>query len=321
MNSTNDHNPTTGLVADAPPGNWVDMYAPEAAQPYLRLARMDRPIGTWLLLWPCLWSSALAASASGAMWPNVWHLILFAIGATVMRGAGCVLNDLADRDFDGRVERTANRPIPSGQVSPRQAAAFMIALCLIGLLVLIQFNQTTIWLGIASLGIVAVYPFMKRITNWPQLVLGLAFNWGALLGWTAVFGSLDWTPVTLYICAIAWTIGYDTIYAHQDKDDDALIGLKSTALHFGDKTAQYLSVFYAIAWIGIFAAGWMTGGRVLFAVAMAGVAGHFVWQIVTLDTDDGRNCLQRFRANHMVGLMVFLGIVLDAALRVAIASG
>ncbi|MGI9405240.1 MAG: 4-hydroxybenzoate octaprenyltransferase [Hyphomicrobiaceae bacterium] len=308
-------------VADAVHGNWVDTWAPEAARPYLRLARMDRPIGTWLLLWPCLWGSALAASASGTMVPDIWHMVLFAIGATVMRGAGCTFNDLVDRDYDGRVARTALRPIPSGQISTRQAILFMIALCMIGFLVLIQFNTTTIMLGIASLAIVAVYPFMKRFTNWPQVVLGLAFNWGALLGWAAARGELDWTPVILYAGAIAWTIGYDTIYAHQDKEDDALIGLKSTALHFGEKTGLYLTIFYAIAWIGIFAAGWLAGGRVIFAVAMAGVAGHFAWQIATLRTGDPDNCLQRFRANHIVGLLVFAGLALDTALRVAATSG
>lgn len=304
-----------GMVADAVDGNWVDRWAPHWARPYLRLARMDRPIGTWLLLWPCLWGVALAASASGATWPNVWFLLLFAVGATVMRGAGCVFNDLVDRNIDDKVERTRSRPIPSGQVTPLQAAIFMIGLCLIGLVVLLQFNQFTIVTGIASLGIVAIYPFMKRITNWPQFVLGLAFNWGALLGWTAVFGSLGWTPVLLYIGGIAWTIAYDTIYAHQDKDDDAVLGLKSTALHFGERTPTYLTIFFAIAWCLIFAAGWLGGARVLFATGMAAAALHMAWQVTTLDTNDPENCKMRFRANNVTGALIFAALVLDTATR------
>ncbi|MEO0618354.1 MAG: 4-hydroxybenzoate octaprenyltransferase [Pseudomonadota bacterium] len=302
---------TSDRVADAVRGNWVDARAPQAARPYLRLARMDRPIGTWLLLWPCLWSAAIAAQASGASGPNIWHVILFAVGATVMRSAGCTFNDLVDRKIDAGVARTASRPIPSGQVTARRAAIFMIVLSLIGFCVLIQFNGFTIALGIASLGIVAVYPFMKRITNWPQLVLGLAFNWGALLGWTAVFGALAWPPVLLYLGGIAWTIAYDTIYAHQDKEDDALLGLHSTALHFGAATQRWLTVFFALAWGLIFAAGWGAGGRVIFATGMAAAAMHFAWQITTLDTDDPDNCLTRFRANHHIGIIIFAAIVLD----------
>ncbi|MEL7543495.1 MAG: 4-hydroxybenzoate octaprenyltransferase [Pseudomonadota bacterium] len=303
---------TDQSVADAVRGNWVDRWAPPAAKPYLRLARMDRPIGTWLLLWPCLWSAAIAAQASGAAYPDLWHMLLFAIGATVMRGAGCTFNDLVDRNIDASVARTASRPIPSGQVTARQAAIFMIALSLIGFVVLIQFNTFTIALGIASLGIVAIYPFMKRITNWPQFILGLAFNWGALLGWTAVFGALAWPPVLLYLGGIAWTIGYDTIYAHQDKEDDALLGLHSTALHFGAATSRWLTLFFALAWVLIFAAGWMAGGRIIFATGMAAAALHFAWQVATLDTDDPDNCLTRFRANHHAGIIIFAAIALDA---------
>ncbi|MEL6289955.1 MAG: 4-hydroxybenzoate octaprenyltransferase, partial [Pseudomonadota bacterium] len=244
-NTNKDQEP--GSIADAVPANWVDRFAPAFTRPYLRLARADRPIGTWLLLWPCLWASALAASAAGSPLPNLWHMALFAIGALVMRGAGCTFNDLVDRDIDAQVARTRSRPIPSGQVSARNAAVFMVALSLIGFVVLLQFNGPTIWLGIASLGIVAAYPFMKRVTNWPQFVLGLAFNWGALLGWTAVFGSLSAAPALLYLGGIAWTIGYDTIYAHQDREDDALIGVKSTARLFGDNTHRWLRRFLIVA--------------------------------------------------------------------------
>ena len=221
-----------GSVADAT-GNWVDTLAPAWLKPYLRLARLDRPIGSWLLLLPCWWSSALAAVAAHARAPNILHLILFFIGAFAMRGAGCTWNDIVDRDLDGAVERTRSRPIPSGQVSVAQAALFLVLQALIGFSVLITFNGFTVALGIASLAIVVVYPFMKRITYWPQIVLGLAFSWGALMGWAGAFGRLDAAPLLLYAGSISWVIGYDTIYAHQDREDDALIGIKSTALLFG----------------------------------------------------------------------------------------
>src|SRR6476619_2440969 len=217
-------NSGAGRVADAT-GNWVDTRAPDWLKPYLRLTRLDRPIGWWLLLLPCWWSSALAAVADGAWGPSPWHILLFLIGAIVMRGAGCTWNDLVDRDIDGRVERTRSRPIPSGQVSVRAAVVFLVLQALIGLLVLIQFNRFAIGVGIASLGVVAIYPFMKRFTYWPQIFLGLAFSWGALMGWTAAFGRLDWPALVLYAGSICWVIGYDTIYAHQDREDDALIGI------------------------------------------------------------------------------------------------
>ena len=228
-----------GRVADST-GNWVDNRAPAWARPYLRLARLDRPIGSWLLLLPCWWSAGLAAVAARAP-VNVWHVVLFFIGAFAMRGAGCTWNDIVDRDLDAKVERTRSRPIPSGQVSVQAAAAFLLLQALVGLAVLLQFNRFTILVGFASLAVVAIYPFMKRITYWPQIVLGLAFSWGALMGWPAVFGRLDLPVYLLYAGSIAWVIGYDTIYAHQDRDDDALIGIKSTALLFGDRTKPLLA--------------------------------------------------------------------------------
>ena len=307
-------------VADAE-HDWVEKLAPAFARPYLRLARIDRPIGIWLLLWPCWWSSALVALNQGIPHPHPWHLIYFAIGATAMRGAGCTYNDIVDRDIDGQVERTKSRPIPSGQVTVKQATIFLIALCLIGLWVLLQFNQYTILLGAASLLPVAIYPFMKRLISWPQLVLGIAFNWGALLGWTAMTGSLGWPTVILYVGAVAWTIGYDTIYAHQDKDDDAVLGLKSTALTFGDKTVSYLYIFYGICWLAIFTAGMMSGGYIIFATLMALAAMQLVWQITTLKTNDGANCLTRFRSNRLFGLIVFVAIIADGALKYAMTNG
>ena len=221
--------PAAGSVADAT-GNWVDSIAPAWSRPYLRLSRLDRPIGSWLLLLPCWWSAALAAVAAHARAPSLWHIVLFFIGAFAMRGAGCTWNDIVDRDLDKAVERTRSRPIPSGQVSAAQAALFLVLQALLGFAVLISFNTFTIGLGIASLLIVAIYPFMKRITYWPQIVLGLAFSWGALMGWAGAFGRLDLPALLLYAGSISWVIGYDTIYAHQDRDDDALIGIKSTAL-------------------------------------------------------------------------------------------
>src|SRR6516165_4380760 len=271
-----------GRVADST-GNWVDSHAPTWTRPYLRLARLDRPIGSWLLLIPCWWSTALAGVAARDPFPNVWHIVLFFIGAFAMRGAGCTWNDIVDRDLDARVERTRSRPIPSGQVSVRQAGAFLFLQALIGLLVLLQFNAFAIATGIASLAIVAVYPFMKRITYWPQIVLGLAFSWGALMGWAAAFGRLDVRPLVLYAGSIAWVIGYDTIYAHQDREDDALIGIKSTALLFGDRTKPMLAIFYGLAVALISLAGALVGAGALFWLGLTAFAAHLCWQIARLD--------------------------------------
>lgn len=304
------------MVADAVHRNWVDRYAPPALRPYCRLARLDRPIGTWLLLLPCWWSIALAQMPLGGGLPDLWLLLLFAVGATVMRGAGCTYNDIVDRDIDDKVDRTRSRPIPSGQVTIRQALAFLVAQGLVGLLVLLQLNFYSIVLGMASLLVVAAYPFMKRITYWPQFTLGLAFNWGALLGWSAVHGSLAWPAVMLYVGGIAWTLGYDTIYAHQDKDDDALIGVKSTALKFGPATRNWLVFFYGTALAAIVVAGLGAGAGWLFLVAWAIAAIHAGRQIATLDIDDPSLCLVLFRSNRNLGLIIFAGLVADNLLRV-----
>jgi 4-hydroxybenzoate polyprenyltransferase len=303
-----------GAVADAT-GNWVDSFAPPWLRPYLRLARLDRPIGSWLLLLPCWWSSALAAGAAHARAPSLAHLVLFFIGAFAMRGAGCTWNDIVDRDLDGAVERTRSRPIPSGQVSVTQAALFLILQALVGFAVLISFNRFTVALGIASLAIVAVYPFMKRITYWPQIVLGLAFSWGALMGWAGAFGRLGLAPLLLYAGSISWVIGYDTIYAHQDRDDDALIGIKSTALLFGARTKPMLALFYAGAVILIGAAGYLAGAGWVFALGLFAFAAHLAWQIVRLDIADPDNCLAVFKSDRDAGLILFAGLLLDAALR------
>jgi 4-hydroxybenzoate polyprenyltransferase len=304
----------TGPVADST-GNWVDTLAPAWLRPYLRLARLDRPIGSWLLLLPCWWSSALAAVAAHARAPNLLHLVLFFIGAFAMRGAGCTWNDIVDRDLDASVERTRSRPIPSGQVSVTQAALFLVLQALIGLAVLLSFNGFAVGLGIASLAIVAVYPFMKRITYWPQIVLGLAFSWGALMGWAAAFASLGAPALLLYAGSISWVIGYDTIYAHQDREDDALIGIKSTALLFGARTKPMLTLFYAAAVILIGAAGFLAGAGWPFALGLAAFAAHLAWQIVRLDIGDPDNCLAVFKSDRDAGLILFAGLLLDAALR------
>jgi 4-hydroxybenzoate polyprenyltransferase len=305
-----------GRVADST-GNWVDRAAPTWSRPYLRLARLDRPIGSWLLLIPCWWSAGLAAIAARDPWPRPWHLLLFFIGAFAMRGAGCTWNDIVDRDLDGRVERTRSRPIPSGQVSTAQATAFLVAQAVVGLIVLLQFNRFAVGVGIASLGIVAVYPFMKRITYWPQIVLGLAFSWGALMGWAAAFGRLDAPALVLYAGAISWVIGYDTIYAHQDREDDALIGIKSTALLFGPRTKPILALFYGLAVGLIGVSGLLAGAGAAFALGLAAFAGHLAWQIARLDIDDPDLCLRLFKANRDAGLILFAGMLADVYWRAA----
>jgi len=302
-----------GRVADST-GNWVDGVAPAWARPYLRLARLDRPIGSWLLLMPCWWSVGLAAVHARSQ-VNVWHLLLFFIGAFAMRGAGCTWNDIVDRDLDSQVERTRSRPIPSGQVTVASAAAFLVLQALVGLAVLLQFNRFTIYVGFASLAVVAIYPFMKRITYWPQIVLGLAFSWGALMGWPATFARLDLPALLLYAGAICWVIGYDTIYAHQDREDDALIGIKSTALLFRERTKPMLALFYALAVALIALAGWSAGAGLVFALGLLAFAAHLAWQIARLDVDDPIDCLVVFKSNRDAGLILFAGLVLDAALR------
>jgi 4-hydroxybenzoate polyprenyltransferase len=299
-----------GRVADST-GNWVDHRAPAWARPYLRLARLDRPIGSWLLLLPCWWSAGLAAVAARAP-VNLWHVVLFFVGAFAMRGAGCTWNDIVDRDLDARVERTRSRPIPSGQVSVQAAAAFLLLQAAVGLAVLLQFNWFTVMTGFASLAVVVIYPFMKRITYWPQIVLGLAFSWGALMGWPAVFGRLDLPAYLLYGGSIAWVIGYDTIYAHQDRDDDALIGIKSTALLFGDRTNPLLALFYAMAVVLLALAGWSAGAGVIFALGLLAFAGHLAWQVHRLDINDPALCLAVFKSNRDAGLILFAALALDA---------
>jgi 4-hydroxybenzoate polyprenyltransferase len=299
-------------IADAMPGNWVDRSLPDAARPYARLARLDRPIGWWLLLIPCWWGLALAQIASGGGAPDIAHALAFLIGAIVMRGAGCTFNDIVDRNIDARVARTQSRPLPSGDISLSRAVAFLAAQSLVGLAVLLQFNWTTVWLGAASLAVVAIYPFMKRITYWPQAVLGLAFNWGALLGWTAAAGELAAASIALYLGGIAWTLAYDTIYAHQDKEDDALIGLKSTALKFGAQSHAWLIGFFAAALIFIDAAIMLAGGGLIAHMGVIAAALHALWQVSRFEADNAARCLCLFRSNREFGLVLVIALVLDS---------
>lgn len=298
-------------ASDISKGGWIDRFVPALLRPYCRLARLDRPIGTWLLLWPCWWGVALAnGTLVDRQWPELRLLALFAVGSLVMRGAGCTWNDIVDRDYDAQVARTAGRPLPSGAVSLRAAVIFLILQLLLGLAVLLQFNSFTIVLGVAAMGLIVAYPFMKRVTYWPQAFLGLTFNWGALVGWTAVKGSLGWPAFLLYAAGFAWTLGYDTIYAHQDKEDDALVGIKSSALKLGAKTKRYLWLFYGVALVFFSLSGMAAGVTWTYALALMGVAIGFIWQIVFVDLDDARDCHAKFLANRLIGLIVFAGLVL-----------
>ena len=306
---------------DIPDRSWIDAVPLAVARPYLRLMRLDRPIGVWLLVFPCWWSVCLAGIANDNPMPDLWLMVLFLVGAVVMRGCGCAYNDYVDRDIDAKVARTATRPIPSGAVTPSQALAFAIILGWVGFVVLIQFNWVTIAVGTGSLVFVAIYPFMKRLTDWPQLVLGIAFNWGALVGWTAVNASLDWPPVLLFLGSVMWTVGYDTIYAHQDREDDRALGLKSTALRFGARTRIWVGGFYAAAVLLWLAAGMLSGTHIAYGVAVGLVAAHLVWQVATLDMSDAKNCLHRFRANRDVGILLLLGLIADMLLSSSAGSG
>ena len=300
---------STATASDIPRESWITRYLPRGAQPYARLMRADRPIGTWLLLFPCWWGLALASPGL----PPASFLLLFAAGAFVMRGAGCTYNDIVDRDFDGRVARTADRPIPSGAVTLRGAIAFLLAQLLAGLAILLAFDATTIALGVASLVLVFTYPLMKRVTWWPQFFLGLTFNWGVLMGWTAVAGALGMPALLLYAGGIAWTLGYDTIYAHQDKEDDALVGVKSSARRLGDRTRPALLAFYAAAAALFGAAGHAAGLSWPFWVALAAATAQMAWQAWRVDTDQPADCLAKFRSNRLVGWILLAGIVAGRA--------
>jgi 4-hydroxybenzoate polyprenyltransferase len=301
-------------VADAQRGNWVDQFAPDWLKPYARLARWDRPIGFWLLFWPCGFSLALAAADEPSRGFNWIALILMLVGAIAMRGAGCTLNDIVDAELDAKVTRTRSRPIPSGQVSKRQAAVFLTLQLLVGAAIVLTFNLLTIGLAVGSLVLVAVYPFMKRITWWPQLFLGLAFSWGALVGWTSQTNAIGWPAVILYAGCILWVIGYDTIYALQDVEDDAMVGIKSTARLFGTNVQPAVGVFYAGAVILWLVAMAMVADMRIFVLLVVVPVCLLGWQVVTLDAKQKGNALIRFKANHWVGLALTVSILLEAFL-------
>ena len=300
-------------TADAPSGNWVERFAPTPMRDYLILTRADRPVGTWLLMWPCWWSLGLATSDMGraeASLINLWYLILFALGAFILRGAGCIVNDLVDRKFDPLVERTAGRPIASGAVSVNRALLFLTFQGVLGLVILLQFNTSTVLLGLASIPLIALYPFAKRFTNWPQLLLGLTFNWGALMGWSALLGGVPQTPaLILYASCVAWTVGYDTVYAHQDKQDDIKVGIKSSALALGDRTRPFLVFAYGFSLMGLAFAGHWANLGVYFYYGLGIVGLHFAWQIFQLDIDDQAHCLRIFKSNAGLGGIVFISIL------------
>lgn len=293
-------------ASDIRAGDWVDRFLPGSLRPYARLARLDRPIGTWLLLLPCWWSTAMAAHGMAR-----WDLfLLFGIGALSMRGAGCVINDLWDRDIDAKVARTSDRPLASGAIGVPAALLYLGLLLLIGLAVLVQLNWPAVVTGFAIVAVIVVYPLAKRVTFWPQFVLGVAFNWGALVGWAAVRGTIETPALLLYAAGILWTLGYDTIYAHQDKEDDAKIGVRSTALLFGANTKPWLSFFYAAATTLMVAAGIAADARWSYYAALAAAALHFVWQVRTLDLDDPKDCLAKFKSNRDAGLAITIACLI-----------
>jgi 4-hydroxybenzoate polyprenyltransferase len=306
-------------VADAPSDNWVYRILPRSAWPYAQLARWDRPIGWQLLLWPCLWSLALASDAAPpeidfSFGDIVRYVILFFIGAVAMRGSGCTYNDLVDHDIDMGVARTRSRPLPSGRVSRFEAKVFLVVQALVGFLVLIQFNGFSIALGIASLGVVALYPFAKRFTDWPQFFLGLAFSWGALMGWAAVFGSLSWAAVWLYVAAVAWTIGYDTIYAYQDIEDDELMGVRSTARLFGENAKPWLVALYGVTLVFLLFAFLAADAGFFAHLGLIVAAVMLAWQILILDIRNPEQCLKLFKFNTRVGAILFIGLMLSRIL-------
>jgi len=306
-----------GQVSDAARNNWVDTRAPEWSRPYLRLSRADRPIGTWLLLIPCWWGLALAMLwDQSPRWQDAWIFVACAAGAWLMRGAGCTWNDISDRDFDGRVERTRSRPIPSGQVSVRGAVIWMALQVAVAAAILLTFNMAAIAMGILALFPVAIYPFAKRFTWWPQVFLGLAFNWGAMLAWVAHTGTLNWPAVYLYLAGISWTLFYDTIYAHQDTEDDALIGVKSTARLFGSDTPNWLRRFLVattcLMALAAFSAVKPNGSipaLLLALIAPWAMGWHLTWQLRALDTENNARLLQLFRLNRDTGLIPLIFFV------------
>jgi 4-hydroxybenzoate polyprenyltransferase len=307
--------PSPHRVADARPDNWASRWTPPALLPYVQIARWDRPIGAWLLFWPCAWGAGLAAVAARTGLPNFSDVVLFLAGAFAMRGAGCTWNDIVDRDIDGRVARTASRPLPSGRLTLAAAFAFLAAQLLVGLVILLQFNDFAVVVGLCAVLPIAIYPFMKRITWWPQAMLGICFSWGALMGWAAHLAGLGFAALLLYAGSIAWVIAYDTIYALQDIEDDALVGVHSTARLFGPRVRQGVLLFYGLA-VAILAAALVVAGAGWAGwLGLAAFAAVLAWEIATLDPADPARCLALFKANSPAALVLFAGLTLDCAVR------
>ncbi len=302
----------TEQASDIPVGGWVDRM-PGWSRPYIRLARYDRPIGMWLLLFPCWWSIGMALALPGGDWRDAWLFAAFGLGALTMRGAGCTYNDIMDRDFDAQVARTANRPLPAGEVTVKQAVAFLVLQLFVGLGILLTLNRYAIAVGAASLVLVFTYPLMKRITFWPQFVLGLAFNWGALLGWAAVRGELAAPALLLYAGGIFWTLGYDTIYAHQDRRDDVGAGVKSSARALGLGSKPWLYAFYVIAAAFFAGAGIAGGFGFPYFIGLALGTAQLIWQVADVDIDNPKDCLAKFRSNRLFSWL-FLGGILTTVL-------
>ena len=302
--------PRRALLPDSRPASLALRLSPDFALPFVQLARLDRPAGWQLLLAPC-WQATALAGLQLHRGPNHAHLALFLVGAIAMRGAGSTYNDILDRKLDAGVERTRNRPLASGRVGVSAAAAFLVAQSLVGLAVLLSFNRFSIWLGVASLAIVAVYPLMKRVTSWPQAVLGLAFSWGALVGWSATFAGLALAPALLYASAFCWTVGYDTIYALQDARDDAIVGIRSTARLFGENTRLGVGLFYGAAAALALAAILVVGGGPIAVSGWLGYAGHLAWQTSKIRGADPATALRLFRSNRDAGLILFAGVALQ----------
>ena len=301
--------PAKTVTTDMPADHWVERYVPGPVRPYFKLARIDRPIGTWLLLLPAWWSIILASPGLGDLYGTVTFFVLFGVGAVIMRGAGCTFNDIVDRDFDAKVARTRTRPVASGAIPVPRAMIFLILQLVAGLGILLSFNRFTIALGAASLTLVFTYPFMKRITYWPQAFLGITFNWGALLGFSAVTGALGAEALALYAGGFFWTLGYDTIYAHQDKEDDVRLGVKSSALRLGEKTRPYLFAFYglAIAWLAL--AGYLAALAWPYYAGLALGLAQLFWQAGKVDLDSSGDCLVKFRSNRIFGWIVLAGLI------------
>ena len=291
--------------SDIPVGGWVDRWMPRRSHPYIRLARYDRPIGTWLLLFPCWWSIAMAWRGM----TDAWLFAIFGIGALLMRGAGCTYNDIVDRDMDAQVARTRNRPLPSGQVTVPQAIVFLILQLAGGFAVLISLNNFAIAVGAASLVLVFTYPLMKRVTFWPQFFLGLAFNWGVLLGWAAVRGDIALPAILLYLGGIFWTLGYDTIYAHQDRRDDPTAGIKSTARRFGLGSKPWLYGFYGGAGAMFAWAGFAGDHSWPFFAGLALGTAQLIWQVWDVDINDPEDCLAKFKSNRLFAWLFLAGIL------------